>query len=132
MLSFNLDAIFFIDFIAKVEFSVKSPPRKLFGFKIPHTNAASVTVGSEPPLLYEAGPGFAPELLGPTCNNPPSSTEAILPPPAPILLTSTDGKPVIWPLYFWPIQVSFVLGIFLSLIKLISNVVPPKSVTIAC
>ena len=39
------------------------------------------------------GPGSAPALSGPTWSSPASSTRAMLPPPAPTLRTSTDGKP---------------------------------------
>ena len=41
-----------------------------------------------------AGPGTAPALCGPTCKRPPLSTQAMLPPPAPMLRASTEGNPV--------------------------------------
>ena len=56
------------------------------------------------------GPGSAPALRGPTCSSPCWSTQAMLPPPAPTLRTSTEGKPVMWPTNRGPIQVSTVVG----------------------
>jgi|GEM_PF-2982601 len=52
---------------------------------------ASVTVGSCPPLLYATGPGSAPALLGPTLKDPPSSIQAIVPPPALTSAKSING-----------------------------------------
>src|SRR2546426_12472427 len=52
---------------------------------------ASVTVGSVPPRPYEAGPGSAPALTGPTCSAPLGSNLAMEPPPAPISTMSTTG-----------------------------------------
>src|SRR6266571_170043 len=54
----------------------------------PATTFASVTVGSVPPRPYEAGPGCEPALRGPTLRRPISSTSAMLPPPAPISISS--------------------------------------------
>ena len=36
---------------------------------------------------------MAPALCGPTCSSPPTSTQAMLPPPAPMERTSTLGMP---------------------------------------
>ena len=55
-----------------------------------------VTVGRVPPLPQHTGPGEAPALCGPTCSMPPRSTQPMLPPPAPMLRTSTEGNPVMW------------------------------------
>src|SRR5881628_2432033 len=50
----------------------------------PSTTFASVTVGSVPPRPYDAGPGSAPALCGPTFRKPARSIHAMLPPPLPI------------------------------------------------
>jgi hypothetical protein len=53
------------------------------------------------------------------------------PPPAPMLFTSTEGKPVIWPLKRGPIQVSLVQGMRPPRTRLTSVLVPPASAMIA-
>ena len=49
-------------------------------------------VGSSLPWSMQAGPGSAPALCGPTRSEPPASTQAIVPPPAPMATRSTAGK----------------------------------------
>ena len=47
--------------------------------------------GSRPDRSRQ-GPGLAPALAGPTLSTPPSSMRAMEPPPAPMAVTSTEGK----------------------------------------
>ncbi len=61
------------------------PPSGLSEPRWPSTRAASVNVGAVPPLPYEAGPGAAPALCGPTCSASASSSQAMEPPPAPMV-----------------------------------------------
>ena len=55
-------------------FQSLSPPKATCSDGIyPRTTFASVTVGSVPPLSYDAGPGAAPALCGPTLSAPVNS-----------------------------------------------------------
>jgi hypothetical protein len=67
------------------------PPAKPSAAMRPSSRLASVTVGCVPPRPYDAGPGSAPALSGPTFIRPSVSTDAIEPPPAPISTISTTG-----------------------------------------
>ena len=70
---------------------------KEIGVEEAEDERASVTVGWCRRGRSRPGPGTAPALSGRHGGGPPPSTQAIEPPPAPMLLTSTEGKPVMWP-----------------------------------
>ena len=61
------------------------------GSSRPRSRLASVTVIRSPPRPKQIGPGEAPALSGPTCRSPASLTNAMEPPPAPMVWTSTIG-----------------------------------------
>src|SRR5918999_1042111 len=69
-----------------------SPPSSAASARYPSSRFASVTVGSSPPLSYPAGPGSAPAEWGPTRRAPPASAQAMEPPPALTVCTSTIGS----------------------------------------
>ena len=62
-----------------------APPRKYSRLSRPSTRLASVSVGSVAAAPVGDRPGSAPALCGPTRSSPPRSTQAIDPPPAPIV-----------------------------------------------
>ena len=71
---------------------IMSPPSLTSEGRYPRTTLASQTVAFSPPFLYAAGPGSAPADSGPTLSALVNSgTKAIDPPPAPTVLTSTEG-----------------------------------------
>src|SRR5882724_11674030 len=72
---------------------------------------------------------MAPALWGPTRRSPPESTQAIDPPPAPTLRTSTEEMPTMCPVHCGPSHVSLVNFNRPSRSRLTSNVVPPASHT---
>ena len=111
-----------VDFAALISIG-SSPASNAFGFNLPSTKLASVSVISCPPLLYAIGPGSAPALWGPTFNAPPSSIHAMLPPPAPMALTSIEGDFIGNPAIF----LSIVKKGFPSSTSDTSVLVPPTS-----
>ena len=78
------------------------------------------------------GPARRRRSRGPTRSRPPASTQAIEPPPAPIVLARrrTD-RPVMWPVNGSPSHVSRVNMSQPSRTRLTSKLVPPVSQTIA-
>ena len=71
------------------------------------------------------GRGSAPALRGPMCSRPPSSSQPIEPPPAPIVCTSIIGSAIAWRL----ISPSRVTCTSPSLTTEASKLVPPMSTT---
>ena len=68
-----------------------STESSVFGLSRPSSRLASVMVTRSPPRPKQMGPGVAPALSGPTRRSPASSTNAMEPPPAPMVCTSTIG-----------------------------------------
>ena len=103
--------------------STTSPPSSARSARYPRNRFASVTAGSWPPLLYPAGPGSAPAEWGPTRRAPPASAQAMEPPPALTVCTSTMGTLIGTP----AITVSVVVCASPPMMGATSVLVPPIS-----